>query len=80
MSKEFTMIGIESDPSDLKVCKDCNCLNWHENESCINPDCTSSSFDESEGAVSLWHQKERGFYVEEEGYSEEEFNELFVEV
>ena len=46
MAIEVQLIDIYSKPSDFKVCKACKRLNWYENETCINTDCTSNLFDE----------------------------------
>ena len=77
---DIQMIIIETKPSDFKVCKKCKCLNWYENEDCVRTDCDGTEFDESEEAVNRWVKEEYEFWQEEEGYTEEEVESLYVEV
>lgn len=77
---EVQLIQIFSKPSDFKVCKKCKNINWYENETCFNLECTSGSFDEREEVVERTVEKEYWFWQEEEGYTEEQADNVFYNV
>lgn len=80
MAIEVQLIDIYSKPSDFKICRACKRLNWYENETCINTDCTSNLFDDSEGEVEEAFSNEWLYWQDEEGYSEKEADRVFLEV
>ena len=77
MAIEVDINGIETKPSDFKICKKCGALNWYENEEC--KDCDSEEFDTSTEAVLNWVEDEVEFWVKEEGYTEEQAYNVLVE-
>jgi len=77
--KEMDLQGCIQKPSDLKVCKKCNRLNWYENETCISQDCRSEVFLEDEDIIVCVIEEEYKFY-KEEGFSEIEVDNIFIEV
>ena len=64
--------------SDYKLCKGCNRLNWYENEECI--ECYKTEFKEVGKDIRKWIDDEYKFWVEEEKYSEEDADDVLVEV
>ena len=78
---EFELISVVSKPSDFKICKKCQRLNWYENEECSNPCCnsTESDFDESHEAIEKWVEDEYAFYMDEEGMTEEQVDHILIE-
>ena len=64
--------------SDFKVCKECGCINWYENEECHN--CGGSKFDESKEAVERWVKFEYEFWIKTEGYTEAEADDVLIDV
>ena len=73
---EVRLDQIEFKPSDFKICKSCNKINWYENETCA---CGENNFNESENAVEKAHQDEFDFWISE-GYSEAEADAILYEV
>ena len=73
---EVRLDQIEFKPSDFKVCKSCEKINWYENEECV---CGENDFNESEDAVKKAHQDELDFWIGE-GYSEAEADAILCEV
>lgn len=65
-------------PSDFKVCKECNRINWYKNDHCI--ECGSEKFDNEERKVREAIEREYDFYEQEEGYTEEEIDAILTEV
>ena len=64
-------------PSDFKICKTCNKINWCENEICFY--CGKSAFNNSNKAVEKAYQNELDFWISE-GYSEIEADAILYEV
>lgn len=73
---EVRLDQIQFKPSDFKVCKSCNKINWYENEACS---CGENDFKESEEAVKKAYQDEFDFWICE-GYSEAEADAILYEV
>jgi len=67
---EFRFDQVLMKPTDFKVCEKCGRINWYENESCIS--CGGFDFDGRLETVEKAIGAEYGFYVDTEGYSEEE--------
>lgn len=65
-------------PSDFKICKICNVINWYENEVCHS--CKGKKFDKREKEVINYLQEEYVFYVEGEGYDEEEVDNIQLDI
>lgn len=59
------------------MAKECGSLNWYENESCINSDCSSSTFNEDKNAVYEKYAQEWIFWQDDEGYTEKEADRVF---
>lgn len=75
---ENTLGKISSKPTDYKCCNDCNAINFYDNEVCW--DCFIEDFTErGSKEVHKWINKEYEFY-EELGYTEEEIDNIEVEV
>ena len=72
---EFTLDYIVTKESDFKVCKKCNTLNWYENEECR--ECGSILFDNSR--VRDWIENEYAYWINVEGFEEDEIDKIFVE-
>ena len=64
-------------PSDYKICKECESLNWYENEACVTYNCGCKDFDTS--LVPSYVEDEYRFYEDEEGYSESEIDDIEIE-
>jgi uncharacterized protein with PIN domain len=75
---ERTLRDILQKLSDFKVCKNCSRINWYENESCI--ECGNNEFDKREEAVKEALEKEYDYWINIEKYSEEEADNVIVEV
>lgn len=67
---------IEGKLSDYKVCEKCGAINWYENEECV---CNHTKFNNSENAIIEWLELEYKFW-EDEGYSEDEADNILVDV
>ena len=75
---EADLNNIICKPSDFKICKKCNSVNWYENENCHN--CDNTEFKEDEQSVIEWCQKEYKYWKEIEIYDEEEADNIFYDV
>jgi uncharacterized protein with PIN domain len=73
-----TLADILGKPSDFKVCEKCGRINWYENEKCI--ECNSEKFDESEKAVIKAVKQEYNYWINIEKYTEEEADNVIVDV
>lgn len=81
---EFSLAQVYGKPSDFKICNNCKNLNWYDNEECVNLDCIiftpkKEGFDISEKAVIKFLKEEYDFYMNEEGYSESETDNILIE-
>ena len=65
-------------PSDFKVCNYCNHLNWYENEECCS--CQETDFINTEGNVIFCIEREYKYWIEEEFYTEEEADNVQIDV
>ena len=77
---EMDLMGAEMKPSDLKVCVECRNLNWYSNEECVNADCECVTFDSGVDVVRARIREDYTFYMEEEGMTEEEVDDILIEV
>jgi ribosomal protein L40E len=64
--------------SDYKVCEHCNHLNWYENNECCI--CQNKTFSEKESDVDFAVKQEYKFWVNEEKYTEEQADNIDIEV
>ena len=64
-------------PSDFKICKECEKINWYENRKCS---CGSKKFTTSKQAILRAYEKELIFWIKEEGYNKEEADGILQEV
>lgn len=69
---------IESKPTDFKICKKCNTLNWYENIECITHYCGSKEFDNSEDEVLAWVEEEYRYW-KEDGFNKLVIDEMTVD-
>ena len=76
--KERQLQDILASPIDYKVCKSCGSINWYENEECIT--CGAGQFHTQKEAVLKWTEDEYKYWMEENGYSEQEADRIFIEV
>ena len=74
---EVSIEKIEGKLSDFKLCKSCGVINWYENEVCHN--CGKSKFKEFGKGIKKYIEDERSFY-RNEGYTEKEIDNIFVNV
>jgi len=76
---EHTLGKIIVKAGDYKICKECNLINWYENETCHN--CNTKDFTEimSKELMEQFAEKEYRFW-KAEGYTEEEADEMIVEI
>jgi len=72
---EVTLWQIQVKKSDFKICKECGCFNWYENEECHN--CFSRKFRK---VTQKDIKNELKFWIEQEGYSEEQAENVLIEV
>jgi len=75
---EHELARIFQKPNDYKLCNKCNRLNWYENDCCI--ECGSDDFKECGDGVEKWVNDEYEYWISTEGYSEEEADNVFVEI
>ena len=78
MAKEVTLDTLVMKPSDFKVCEKCGKINWYENEDCI--ECGENKFNDSKVAVMKWAKDEYDYWMNVEGYTEEEADNVYIEV
>ena len=78
MAFEYKYIDILSKPSDFKICNKCGRINWYENKVCI--DCGNDGFRDDQEEVKIAVDKEIFFYKELEEYTEEQLENVIVEV
>lgn len=69
---QHTLAKILGKPSDYRICNNCGCVNWYENETCVNH-CVESKLEENDGRVISFVEEEYDFY-KEDGYSEVEID------
>lgn len=74
------MITAFSKPSDVKICKRCNKINWYENKYCADPDCTSHDFVEDAESVTKVLESVYKFYMKEMLMSKEEVDHILIKV
>ena len=74
-SMEAELWKIATKRSDFKRCKECGCFNWYENEECHN--CCSKKFGE---VMQKDIENEFKFWIEQEGYSESETEDVLYDV
>ena len=79
MAVEVQLLTIFQKTSNFKVCRECSAINWYGNEKCVKEECCSTSFDEDEIRVINNVGKEYSFW-KEEGYSEDDSDEVYYEV
>lgn len=75
---EAQLSTIFGKPSDYKVCQECKHLNWYENDTCCR--CDSTGFDADEDIVNTRIDSEYDFWITEELCSEEEADNIIIEV
>jgi hypothetical protein len=73
---EFTTDYLLAKPTDFKMCVECKRPNWYENEYCTHLDCTSTKF--RKNGVIGYIKRDYKFY-RNEGYSEEEIDNILIE-
>ena len=74
---EVNLSNVVCKQNDFKICCTCGALNWYENEICR--ECNTNKFDESNEAVTRFIEEEYSCY-EYYGYTEEEIDNIFLEV
>lgn len=74
---EITLDQIFMKPSDFKICKSCKKINCYENKLC---QCGAKKFNNSKKAVQKAYQSELDFWIKEEGYTEQEADNIYYEV
>ena len=57
-------------PTDYKLCNDCKAFNYYDNDECCR--CGCREFKEREEDVITMIESEYDFYMNEEGYTEDE--------
>jgi len=77
---EMDLMGAVMKPSDLKVCKSCQNLNWYSNDTCINMECEDEFFTTDTDVVKARIQEDYDFYMGEEGMTEKEVDHILIEV
>ena len=77
---ETDLQGIQQKPSDYKVCRFCNYLNWYENEECYNCQDKDKKFRYNEKDVLDTIESELDFWIKEEGYTEREADNVMIDV
>ena len=77
VNMEVTLDKILCKPDDFKMCVECGAVNWYENDKCH--DCQSNKFNDNADRVTEWAKKEYEFW-ENEGYDEEEIDNILYEV
>ncbi len=78
---ETRLIYIAEEPHDYKVCKTCDCINWHENEVCTDTygdECKSKDFDNTlENVVDKVEELIKDY---EQDYSRKEAENILTQV
>ena len=74
---EMDLQRISQKPHDYKKCLECGKINWYENDVCIG--CHYNIFDDNEYKVNLAIADEYTQY-EDLGYTEEEIDNIYIEV
>ena len=64
--------------NDYKICNGCGVINWYERKECWY--CGSKEFDNDERRIRRWIEMEYEYYLNEEGYKEEEIDNIMIEV
>ena len=78
---EHTYEKILSKPSDYRMCNSCGTVNWYDNILCvICGEQTLSKKTMSNDEMHHFLEEEKDFYVEEEGYDEDEIWNIKLEV
>ncbi len=77
---EHTLEKIAAKPSDYTICKVCGRLNWYENTECVDTDCSSDILIHEANLFQEWIDNEYNFWLNEEGYMEEEADEIFYDI
>ena len=77
---EHQLARIAGKHSDYCVCKNCGVLNWYENENCWNCGASEEDLDCSFDVVDKWIDDEYEYWTQQEGYSEEEADYVYVRI
>ena len=78
---EHTYEKILGKPIDYGICTACGNINWYENETCHICDMSLSDVVVmTNKEMNKFINKEKDFYVEEEGYDEDEFWQIKLDV
>ena len=75
---EHQLAKIFGKQSDYKICNDCEQINWYENETCH--ECCSEDLVYDKDLVAEWIDAEYTYWMEEQDWSEEEADNLLVEI
>lgn len=75
---EATLEKILGKPSDFKLCKSCKAINWYENEECR--ECHKKRFNWNVKLIEKWVDYEFKFWIETEGYSENEADNILYDI
>ena len=75
---ETTLFNVFSKPNDFKICKKCGALNWYENKEC--KECGSKEFKDDKKSILKWANNEFDFWIQKEGYNEEEAINILLNV
>lgn len=65
-------------PQDFKLCKTCGDISWYKNTMCR--DCGSNEFKSNGEGIVDWAKMEYEFWEKVEGYSEDEADDVIIEV
>lgn len=75
---ESELIRIYGKPTDFKVCKKCKAINWYENDECHN--CNNKGFTSNEKTIKKWCEKEFGFWIKTNEYTERETEDILYAI
>jgi len=75
---DTTMAQMFGKPNDYKQCKSCRHPNWYENESCV--ECRGTKFRAPGVGITKWLEEDYEYYMEEKGYTEQEVDNILVDI
>ena len=75
---EHELARILGKPNDYKLCATCNIINWYENKICHN--CGWDKFNNIEEDIIEWAHDEYDYWLEHEGYEENEIDNILIEI
>lgn len=75
---ETTYAQMFGKKNDYKQCRECFRPNWYDNEYCI--ECGNTTFATRGMGIHSWIEQDYKYYMQEENYTEEEVDNIVIDI